>query len=71
MYLNDFLIVLPQGASSQICTEVFSNLCHEVGLSIKVSKNEEGTVVSFAGIEFDTGRMLIRLPEKKLHRPGH
>jgi len=67
-YLDDFLIVLPHGASSQICTQAFSNLCHKVGLSIKVSKNEEGTVVSFVGIKFDTGRMVIRLLDKQLHK---
>jgi len=44
----------------------FSELCQEVGLSIKESKNEEGTIASFGGIEIDTENMVIRLPENKL-----
>ena len=67
-YHDDFLIVLPQGARSKIWAELCANLCHKVGLTIKVSKNKEGTIVSFAGIEFNTGRIVIRLPEKKLHQ---
>ena len=37
-----------------------------MGLAIKESKNEEGTVASFGGIEIDTEKMIIRLPHKKL-----
>ena len=67
-YLDNFLIVLPPGVDNSRCTEVFSTLCEQVGLSIKVAKNEEGTTVSFAGIEFETSTMVIRLPPKKLHK---
>jgi len=65
-YLNDFFMVLPPQASTVQSTTVFTNLCLEVGLSIKESKNEEGTVASFAGVEFDPSKMVIRLPAKKL-----
>ena len=67
-YLNDFLLVLPPCANPELHSKIFSLLCKEVGLTIKLSKNKDGTVVSFAGIEFDTKRMAIRLPEKKLHK---
>ena len=67
-YLDDFLLVLPPCANPELHSKTFSILCKEVGLTIKLSKNEERTVVSFAGIEFDTQRMAIRLPEKKLHK---
>jgi len=65
-YLDDFLIVLPHTGDLEQCKEDFGKLCSEVGLSIKESKNEEGTVASFGGIELDTAEMVIRLPEKKL-----
>jgi len=39
-----------------------------VGLAIKTAKNEEGSITSFAGIEFDTSNMAIRLPLKKLQK---
>ena len=45
---------------------MFSQLCHDLGLRIKESKNEEGTIASFGGIEIDTENMVLRLLEKKL-----
>jgi len=68
LYLDNFLIVLPLGVGNPICTAVFSILCDQVGLSIKVTKNEEGTTVCFAGIEFETSDMVIQLSQKKLHK---
>jgi len=67
-YLDDFLIILPPATTTDlnIYTTRFSELCQEVGLSIKESKNEEGTIASFGGIEMDTENMVIRLPERKL-----
>jgi len=65
-YLDDFLMILPPNSQLERYTTIFTRLCYEVGLSIKESKNEEGTVVSFAGIELDTRRMVIRLPTMKL-----
>ena len=65
-YLEDFLLVLPPSATIIKCGEIFANLCLQVGLSIKASKNKQGKGVSFAGIEFNTKCMAIRLPKKKL-----
>jgi len=64
-YLDDFLIILPPATTTDlnIYTTRFSELCQEVGLSIKESKNEEGTIAIFGGIEMDTENMVIRLPE--------
>lgn len=58
--------MLPHTGNLKQCNEEFGKLCSEVGLSIKESKNEEGTVASFGGIELDTAEMVIRLPEKNL-----
>lgn len=65
-YLDDFLIVIPPDSNPTNYTRVFAKLCTELGLSIKESKNKEGTMVDFAGVELDTRRMVIRLPMKKL-----
>jgi len=65
-YLDNYLMVLQPQASTAQYTTVFTNRCLEVGLSIKESKNEEGTVASFAGVEFDISKMVIQLPATKL-----
>ena len=65
-YLDDFLIILPPTADLIGYSKIFNKLGKEVGLAIKESKNEEGTVASFGGIEIDTDKMIIRLPTKKL-----
>ena len=67
-YLDDFLIILPHTSNLESYSAIFHELSHEVGLTIKESKNEEGTVASFGGIEIDTENMIIRLPEKKLNK---
>jgi len=65
-YLDDFLIVVPPGTDNKKCTKAFTTLCSTVGLSIKASKNEEGTRVSFAALEIEMESMVVCLPEKKL-----
>jgi len=67
-YLDDFLIILPSATTTDlnINTTRFSELCQEVGHSIKESKNEEGTIASFGGIAMERENMVIRLPEKNL-----
>jgi len=67
-YLDDFLLALPPGENPAIFSENLSQLCNTVGLTIKSAKNEEGKVVSFAGIEFDTEGMVVHLPQKKLFK---
>ena len=65
-YLDDFLIVIPAGENPDQCSQIFASLCRVVGLTINNSKNEQGTVTSFAGLEFDSHCMIIQLPENKL-----
>jgi len=67
-YLDDFLIVLPATQSPAHGGAIFATTCHALGLSIKESKNEEGKVASFGGVELYTGRMVVRLPSKKLEK---
>ena len=65
-YLDDFIIVLPEGGNTALHAQTFTSLCFTVGLSIKESKNEEAKVATFGGLELNTQAMVIRLPEKKL-----
>jgi len=65
-YLDDFLIILPPGGKTETYANTFRTLCSDVGLTIKESKNEEGRVASFAGLELDSQAIVIRLPERKL-----
>ena len=67
-YLDDFFLVLPPKSKLELYTLKFAQLCSEVGLSIKDSKSEEGSIATFAGIEVDTGMMVIRLPPSKLQK---
>ena len=64
-YLDDFIVLLPPTCEWRPASDLFKQLAGEVGLRIKESKNEEGTVVSFGGVIIDTRRMVIRLPEEK------
>jgi len=67
-YLDDFLIVIPASEHPDQCSQMFASLCREVGLTIKDSKKEKGRVASFAGLEFDSRRMIIQLPKKELSK---
>ena len=67
-YLDDFLLVLAPGSNLLYYSTKFTTLCHEMGLTIKLSKNEEGRIASFAGVELDTSTMVIPLPTKKLQK---
>jgi len=67
-YLDDLLLVLPLGWELHRYSDVFSELFARVGLLIKVTKNEEGSIPSFAGIEIDTDTMVIPLSTKKLQK---
>ena len=69
-YLDDFLIVLPEGGNTALYAQTFTSLCFTVGLSIKESKTEEGKVASFGGLKLDTQAMVIRLWEKNSLKPG-
>lgn len=65
-YLDDFFMIVPSGQNLAGYSKRLQTLCEAVGLAIKESKNEEGSVATFSGIELDNWRMVIRLPEKKL-----
>ena len=65
-YVDDFLMIVPPGVNPAAYSKRFQTLSEVVGLASKELKNEEGRVATFGGIELDTGRMVIRLPEKKL-----
>lgn len=67
-YLDDFLIVLPPDGNLTTYSQKFAQLCSIVGLSIKEAKSEEGTISTFGGIELDSEKMIIRLPERKLYK---
>ena len=67
-YLYDFLIILPCQGNCESYSRIFSELSTRVGLSIKESKSEQGTVASFGGVEFDTEHMVIHLPIGKLNK---
>ena len=64
-YLDDFIILLPPGSDWRPASSCFKQLAGLVGLKIKERKNEEGLLVSFGGVVFDTGAMVIRLPGEK------
>jgi len=66
--LDDFLIIHPGQQSPEIYSKHFQVLAAAVGLSIKESKNEQGKVVCFAGLELDTEQMVVRLPRSKLEK---
>ena len=67
-YLDDFLIILPCQGNYDSYSRIFSELSTRVGLSIKESKSEQGTVASFGGVEFDTAQMVVHLPIAKLNK---
>jgi len=67
-YLDNFLIILPPNQKLETYSRGFTGLSWEVGLAIKISKNQEGTVAEFGGVELDTNQMEIRLPTKKLQK---
>ena len=61
-YLDDFLLV---GCQEQ---DLFSKLCKKLGFEEKLFKAMDGYVVDFMGIELDSEKMEVRLPEDKLTR---
>jgi hypothetical protein len=70
-YLDDFLMVIPAGSDAQpqpleyAKISRFEAVCADVGFRIKDSKSEEGTQLTFLGIELDSVAMEARLPRAK------
>ena len=69
-YLDDFLVLGPPGQPT--CQEALSTtlaLCDELGFLVAEEKTEgPASVLTFLGIEIDTLRQQVRLPEDKLLR---
>jgi hypothetical protein len=61
-YLDDFLTF---GGNDDT---LFGRLCTFLGMTEKSSKSIDGTIVDFTGIEIDSERMEIRLPQDKHDR---
>jgi len=64
-YLDDFLGVFPATQKVDSAILEFNRVCRELGFKVKDTKNEEGTRVTFLGIELDTVAMEARLPRDK------
>ena len=69
-YLDDFLTMGPP--ASPVCQnnlDILTKTCEELGIPLALEKLEgPTTTLTFLGIEIDTTRMEIRLPDSKLQR---
>lgn len=69
-YLDDFAVVGPPG--SDLCLQYLSTLkrvCQDLGVPLAPEKEEgPSTKLTLLGIEIDTVKGELRLPEDKLHR---
>ena len=67
-YLDDFLVMGPPGQNS--CAEALATtlaLCEELGFPVAPEKTEgPATTLTFLGIEIDTEKLQLRLPQVKL-----
>ena len=67
-YLDDFMLIGPPG--SPYCEEALHatvQLCHELGVPVADEKTEgPSTTITFLGIEIDSCRRQLRLPQEKL-----
>ena len=67
-YFDDFLILCSGPKDPTQSASLFTTLSSQVELRIKVAKKKQGSVASFGGVELDTGKMIVRLPLKKLEK---
>ena len=69
-YLDDILLFGSPGTSDcQKALHTAMQECSRLGVPTAEHKTEGPTqVITFLGIEVDTGRMEVRLPSKKLQR---
>ena len=69
-YSDDFLVVFTAAdvAKSLEYDMMFTAICQELGLEIKIAKNASGTYIVFLRLIIDTGRMEARLPVEKKER---
>ena len=67
-YLANFLVIL-EHKSNHLVREFevfFTILCSELGITINIFKNQQGTLVDFLGIVLDIKKMEAWLPQDKL-----
>lgn len=69
-YLDDYIVVgAPLSGECERSLQILLDLCAELGIPVAVQKGQDPTTcLIFLGIEFDTMRMEIRLPQEKLER---
>jgi hypothetical protein len=61
-------VLPPERARIEQHKQDFQSVCDDLGFQVKDSKSEEGTTVSFLGIELDTVKMEGRLPKDKYQK---
>ena len=66
--LDDFLFIGPANTNQCLnLLENFLNLCKHIGVPIKSEKTVyPSTTITFLGLEFDSEKMELRLPDDKL-----
>ena len=67
-YLDDFFAILSPSDDVIAYGQQFDQVCSNLGLSVKHSKDVIGTKADFLGIKFDSITMQGRLPSDKLAR---
>lgn len=72
-HINDFVTF--GSANTLQCQQnlqLITNTCQELGVPLQTEKIEgPACKITFLGIEFNTDRMIMRLPEDKLHHLQH
>ena len=69
-YLDDFLTMGPPASPTcQSNLDILTTTCEELGIPLAMEKLEgPSTTLTFLGVEIDTAKMEIRLPDDKLQR---
>ena len=69
-YIDDSVTMgLPESEECGINMALMHAACEEVGLPVEPEKDEgPATVITFLGIELDTNKLEIRLPQEKLQQ---
>ena len=68
-YLNDFFFVGRTKERCQFSLDTFSNICEYINFQIAPEETVNPTQkLEFLGIEIDTVKMVLRVPETKLNK---
>jgi hypothetical protein len=65
-YLDDFLLIAPPVTDWRALDTIFMESASSLGLRIKTTKNQQGTVAEFGGFTIDTVQFNVTLPPTKL-----